>query len=58
MKISRRIKELIIRQSSASEIREAAIKDGMVTFQDNANRLIEQGLTTREEIGAVLELEP
>ncbi len=56
MKISKGIKDLILNKAPASSIKEFAVKEGMVTFQETAAKLIQDGLTTKEEIGAVLEL--
>ena len=57
MQIDDNIRAMIAEHKSAGEIKAQAIKSGMHTLLENGMRLVEQGLTTKEEITRVVELE-
>jgi type II secretory ATPase GspE/PulE/Tfp pilus assembly ATPase PilB-like protein len=44
------IKELIMKKSSADDIKQAAIQNGMVTLRQDGWMKVTQGLTTIDEI--------
>ena len=50
MPISSAIKQLIIDRSSVEEIRQAAIGDGVLTLRSAALKLLEDGVTTAQEV--------
>ena len=50
MPISNAIKQLIIDRSSVEEIRQAAIGDGVLTLRSAALKLLEDGITTAQEV--------
>jgi type IV pilus assembly protein PilB len=50
MPISVAIKQLIIDRSSVEEIRQAAIGDGVLTLRSAAIKLLEDGVTTAQEV--------
>jgi len=51
------IRNMITEHKSAGEIKTLALKKGMRTLMDSGMLLVEQGLTTKEEIMRVVELE-
>ena len=54
MKVSPKIRELILRDSSTDDIRQTAIKEGMVMLkQDGIYKMLESGLTDMTEIRRV-----
>ncbi|MCG2714105.1 MAG: Flp pilus assembly complex ATPase component TadA [Candidatus Omnitrophica bacterium] len=57
MKIDDDMRNLIIEHKSAQEIKAKAREKGMRTLMENGMHLVEQGLTTKEEILRVVELE-
>jgi len=57
MQIDDTIRLMITEHKSAGEIKAQAIKSGMHTLLENGTQLVEQGLTTKEEIMRVVELE-
>ncbi|MFA5096060.1 MAG: GspE/PulE family protein [Candidatus Omnitrophota bacterium] len=57
MMISDAIRNLIAEHKSAGEIKAQAIKAGTRTLLENGMQMVEQGLTTKEEIMRVVELE-
>jgi len=57
MKIDDDMRNLIIEHKSAQEIKTKAREKGMRTLMENGMHLVEQGLTTKEEILRVVELE-
>ena len=50
MPITERIRELIFTSAPASEIRKAAIEEGMITLRHSGLTKIKQGITTMEEV--------
>ncbi len=50
MPISTAIKQLIVDRSSVEEIRQAAIGDGVLTLRSAALKLLEEGVTTAQEV--------
>jgi len=50
MALSPRVKELILERAPASEIKRAAIDDGMLTLRRDALEKLKRGLTTAEEV--------
>ena len=57
MVIDADIRDLIIEHKSAQEIKAKAREKGMRTLMENGMLLVEQGVTTKEEILRVVELE-
>jgi len=57
MLIDDEMRAMITDHKSAQEIKAVARKKGMHTLMENGMRLVEQGLTTKEEILRVVELE-
>ena len=57
MLIDDAIRSLITEHKSAQEIKARARQNGMRTLMENGMLLVEQGLTSREEILRVVELE-
>ena len=47
------IRQLILKNASTDEIREAAARNGMRTLADDGWRLVRQGVTTVEEVLSV-----
>jgi len=54
MKVSENIQNLILSRKPASEIKKAAIKEGMKTLKENGKRKVEEGVTTAEEVDKVV----
>jgi type IV pilus assembly protein PilB len=50
MPISPRIRDLILKNSSSTEIKEQAVKEGMLTLRADGLAKFKQGLTTLEEV--------
>ena len=50
MDINNEIVQLLLKNSSAGEIREAAIRNGMKSLSDDGWRLVRKGITTPEEV--------
>jgi type IV pilus assembly protein PilB len=50
MKVTDPLRELVLHNSSAMELRKAAIADGMVTLRQSGLRKVMDGLTTIEEV--------
>jgi type IV pilus assembly protein PilB len=57
MIIDDEIRNMIISRKSSQEIKAKARQNGMLTLMDNGMLLVEQGLTSKEEILRVVELE-
>lgn len=57
LEINSIIKDLITASASEKEIRDAAAKDGMVTLRENGFRLVQEGITSIEELLRVTSLE-
>ncbi|MFA5092811.1 MAG: ATPase, T2SS/T4P/T4SS family [Candidatus Omnitrophota bacterium] len=57
MVIDNNIRQMIVEHKNAQEIKDKARKNGMRTLMENGMQLVEQGLTTKEEILRVVELE-
>ncbi len=57
LKVSEKIKSLIVKGSSASTISETAISLGMLTMKDNGLEKVKQGITKEEEVMRVVCLE-
>ncbi|MCX5695388.1 MAG: GspE/PulE family protein [Candidatus Omnitrophica bacterium] len=57
MLIDDAIRTMITEHKSSGEIKARAIKNGMHTLMENGMQLVAQGLTTKEEIMRVVELE-
>ncbi|MBV9074478.1 MAG: Flp pilus assembly complex ATPase component TadA [Acidobacteria bacterium] len=55
--VTQTIKQLILRRAAESEIRQAAISEGMSPLLDQAIEHIKDGLTTCEEVARVIEVE-
>lgn len=55
MRISENIKKLIVAKASSSEIKTAALKEGMRTLRDDGLDKVRRGVTTIEEIRRVTE---
>lgn len=51
--VNKTIEELIVKEVSASEINEAAIKEGMITLKQDGILKVIQGITTLEEVWRV-----
>lgn len=51
------IRDLVTRHASASEIRTAAIKNGMITLRRDGLRQVASGITTLEEVQSVTQME-
>ena len=47
------IRQLILQNTSADKLRDAAIRDGMRTLAEDGWRLVRQGVTTVEEVLSV-----
>ncbi|NQU18550.1 hypothetical protein HQ550_00155 [bacterium] len=56
LKINDKIRNLILRRASADELKEAAGKN-LVSFQGSIDRLLQNNLTTQEEIDRVFAVE-
>jgi len=52
--VNQEIRNLIMKQASSQEIKEAAMRNGFTDMQDNAMELIAQGKTTLEEMYKVI----
>jgi type II secretory ATPase GspE/PulE/Tfp pilus assembly ATPase PilB-like protein len=50
MVLSERIRKLILKQTSASAIREAAVAEGMRTLREDGIAKVRQGITTLSEV--------
>ncbi|MGD0813344.1 MAG: GspE/PulE family protein [Verrucomicrobiota bacterium] len=50
MEMNNEIRELVLKNSSSGQIREAAIRNGLRSLSDDGWRLIGQGVTTVEEV--------
>jgi general secretion pathway protein E len=50
MTVNDRIRELIHNRGSEAEIREAALAGGMTLMRDDGDRLVREGITSREEV--------
>jgi len=50
MDLSPKIREMILEECSAGQIREVAIKNGMRSLSDDGWRLVRQGMTTPDEV--------
>ena len=50
MKVSRQIRELIGKGAPAALIKEEAVKEGLVTLRESAEKLVEAGVTSVEEM--------
>ena len=57
MPVTEVIREQTLRRASSAEIRDQAIREGMMTMRDSAVRKVLQGITTLEEITRVLVVE-
>jgi len=53
MDTNNEIRQLILKNSSSDLIREAACRNGMRTLAEDGRRLVEEGVTTIEEILSV-----
>lgn len=51
--VSREIRRLILERATAEEIRDAAVKDGMIDLREDGRQKVLQGLTTIEEVQRV-----
>ena len=50
MQVTEPLRELMHSQASEAELRKQAIADGMRTLAEDCERLVELGVTTREEM--------
>jgi type IV pilus assembly protein PilB len=50
LKVTEAVRDLILKQSSGTDIKKQAIKDGMVTMFEDGLQKVEQGITTIEEV--------
>jgi type II secretory ATPase GspE/PulE/Tfp pilus assembly ATPase PilB-like protein len=50
MDMNNEIRQLVLKNASSGEIREAAVRDGLRSLSDDGWRLIGQGITTVEEV--------
>jgi type II secretory ATPase GspE/PulE/Tfp pilus assembly ATPase PilB-like protein len=57
MLVDDEMRDLIIAHKSAQEIKAKAREKGMRTLMENGMLLVEQGLTSKEEILRVVEME-
>ncbi len=57
LKISDIMRQLILKHASYDELKAAAIEQGMIPFIKSIEPLIEQGMTTKEEVDRVLALQ-
>lgn len=48
--VSRKIKELVTRKSSSDEIKEQAVREGMITLKEDGLKKALEGLTTLQEV--------
>ena len=58
MPITEQVKEMMLRSVPSSKLRAQAISEGMVTMRTNAVDKVLNGITTLEEMGRVLFMEP
>lgn len=56
--VDRPIREMISSDASEEEIRRAALSSGMVSLADDGLKKVRDGITTLEELGRVLSIEP
>jgi type II secretory ATPase GspE/PulE/Tfp pilus assembly ATPase PilB-like protein len=54
MRVTDKIRELIIQKHPATKIKEAVIEEGMATLKDSAIEKVAKGLTTVQEIKRVI----
>jgi len=54
LEITEPIRQLMTQHVSASEIKKAMVKEGMITFQDCGREKVEQGICSKEEIRAII----
>ena len=54
LEITEPIRRLIIQNVSATEIKKAMVKEGMITFEDCAKEKVKQKLCSKEEIKAII----
>jgi type II secretory ATPase GspE/PulE/Tfp pilus assembly ATPase PilB-like protein len=54
MRVSDKIRELILQKHPASKIKEAVIEEGMATLKDSAIEKVTKGITTVQEIKRVI----
>ncbi len=54
LKVNDVMRELILRRASNDELKDAAVKNGMITFAQSVAPLISEGITTKEEVERVL----
>jgi len=57
LRISDKMRELILKRAPAEELRQVAVQQNMVPFADSFSPLVEEGVTTKEEIDRVLSLD-
>jgi type IV pilus assembly protein PilB len=57
MRLSRKVQSLVNEKAPSEVIKDLARKEGMPTLLENGILKVEEGLTTKEEIGRVVELE-
>jgi len=57
LKINDTMRDMILRRAPVEELKRAATENNMVPFAQSCQPLIEQGLTTKEEIDRVLSLD-
>jgi general secretion pathway protein E len=57
VRIGEKMKELVLRRASADELRVCAMEHGMISFAQSIAPLLEQGLTTKEEVDRVLSVD-
>jgi general secretion pathway protein E len=50
MPMTDQIRQLVMRHATATELRAAAIEQGMLTMYDHGLRKVSQGITTLEEV--------
>lgn len=50
LRVTEKIRDLVLKQTSGADLRKQAIEDGMVTMFEDGLQKIEQGITTVEEV--------
>lgn len=57
MKITDKLKNLILEKASQEQLKKAAVEAGMQTFQDSAAKLVALGFTSQQEVNKVFTLD-
>ncbi len=57
LKMTERLRQMVLRRTTADELRAAAVEEGMFTFAESVAPLISQGVTTKDEVDSILTLD-